>query len=104
MATSDRGGPAAPDPRDFTDPSPDPGLDTDLAVLCDALQEAGVTRALVHYRGSGDGGAAEEVEYEPGGASVPGWAEAKLRDVAEGYCPDGYENDAGGYGSLTVFP
>ncbi len=37
---------------------------------------------------------------------LPGWRTscAQLRDVAEGYCPDGYQNNEGGYGTLTVYP
>jgi hypothetical protein len=29
--------------------------------------------------------------------------EDQVRDVAEEYCPDGYENNEGGYGTLTVY-
>src|SRR5438045_1072944 len=94
---------STPDPQDFTDPSPDPAIDTDLTVLCDALQEHGVTRVVVRYEGSGDSGGVEEVEYVPGDVSLPRWVEDKLRDVAEGYCPDGYEDNEGGYGTLTVY-
>lgn len=35
---------------------------------------------------------------------IPDWVEDRLADVAESYCPDGYENNDGGYGSLTVYP
>jgi hypothetical protein len=31
------------------------------------------------------------------------YLEDRLRDAAECYCPDGYENNDGGYGSLTVY-
>jgi hypothetical protein len=43
-----------PDPEGFTDASPNPEGDADLAILCDALQERGVTRAAFRYEGSGD--------------------------------------------------
>src|SRR5262249_49720133 len=35
---------------------------------------------------------------------LPDWVEDKLRDVAEDYCPEGYENNDGGFGTLTVYP
>jgi hypothetical protein len=93
-----------PDPQEFTEFSPNPEGDVDLSVLCDALQEAGVSCVVARYEGSGDSGAVAEVEYAPEGCSVPAWVQDKLLVVAEGYCPDGYENNEGGYGSLTVFP
>src|SRR4051812_30175338 len=93
-----------PDPHDFTDPSPDPAHDADLAALCDALQGSGVTRVVIHYEGSGDSGSVEEIESEPETVSLPRSLEDRLRDVAEGYCPDGYENNEGGYGALIVYP
>ena len=39
--------PDVPDPGAFTDPSPSPADDPDLAVLGDALQECGVARAVI---------------------------------------------------------
>jgi hypothetical protein len=96
--------PDVPDPRDFTDASPAPGRDADLAAVCGALQGLGVTRAVVHYDGCGDSGCIEEVAYRPGGVAVPRRLEGRLRDVAEGYCPDGYATGDGGDGSLTVYP
>jgi hypothetical protein len=99
IETSDR-----PDPQDFHDPSPEPSSDPDLAILGDALQEHGVRRVVVRYQGYGDEGAIEEIELEPADAPLPDWLEASLQDVAEDYCPDGYENNDGGYGCLTVYP
>jgi len=93
-----------PDPEGFTDASPNPEGDADLAILCDALQERGATRAAFRYEDSGDSGAVEAAEYEPEGASVPAWLDDALRELAEGYCPGGYEDNEGGYGTLTVHP
>src|SRR5947208_1954031 len=82
---------------ELPDNSPNPAGDTDLLVLADALQEQGVARVLIRYDGSGDSGGAYEVEAEPQEALLPRWVEDQLRDVAEGCCPDGYENNDGGY-------
>ncbi len=92
------------DPDAFTDDSPNPEGDSELAILCDALQEQQVQRVVVRYEGSGDSGAVEFIEFEPDDAQVPAWIENALHDVAEGYCPDGYEDNEGGYGFLTIYP
>src|SRR5262245_5142695 len=94
----------APDPGDFTDPSPNPAEDPVLAILCDALQERSVTRVVVRYAGCDDSGGVEEVLYTPEEAAVPRELDDLLRSVAENYCPDGYEHNDGGYGSLTIYP
>ena len=101
---ADTANPTASDPNDFTDPSPNPGEDGQLAVLCSALQQKVITRVVVHYEGSGDSGGVSEVEYEPEGTAVPEELADRIREVAEEYCPDGYEDNEGGYGSLTVYP
>jgi hypothetical protein len=93
-----------PSPEDVTDASPDPAQDTELAILGDVLQDHGVTRVLIRYEGSGDSGCVDEVTFEPQGVRLPEWVEYRLRELAEGYCPHGYENEAGGYGSLTLYP
>jgi hypothetical protein len=94
----------APDPRDFTDASPNPEKDHDLALLGDALQECSVKRVVVRYAGWGDDGSVEEVLYDPEEAAVPRGIDDWLRVVAEAFCPDGYEDNDGGFGSLTVYP
>jgi hypothetical protein len=94
----------APDPVEFSDKSPNPERDVDLAVLGDALQEQGITRVIISYEGSGDSGSVGDVAYVPEDAFLPRWLADKLADVADSYCPDGYENNEGGYGSLTVYP
>ena len=94
----------SPAPEGFTDDSPDPGSDAELAILCDALQEHGISKVVVRYQGCGDSGGVEAVEFEPAKVQLPDWMEDNLRDVAERYCPDGYEINEGGSGVLTVHP
>lgn len=94
----------APDPHDFRHPSPSPASDATLAVLCGALQSQGVERIVIRYAGSGDSGAIEHIEYEPESAAPGKTVEDHLCDVAEDYCPAGYQNNEGGYGTLTIYP
>lgn len=91
-------------PDDFTDTSPDPESDAELAILCDALQERGVTKVVIRYEGCGDSGGVEDVEFEPADVALPAWIEDNFRDVTERYCPPGYEINEGGSGTLTVYP
>jgi hypothetical protein len=93
-----------PDPEEFTDSSPNPDKDAEWAVLGDALVELGVTRIVFRYDGSGDSGSVEEVEFEPAEARGPERLEGALQSLAEDYTPEGYENNEGGHGSLTVYP
>jgi hypothetical protein len=92
-----------PDQKDFTDTSPNPAADSDLAVVCDGLCERGIRRVVVRYEGCGDSGSIEEVEYMPKRILVPAALDDKLQDMAAEYCPDGYENNEGGYGTLTLY-
>jgi hypothetical protein len=92
----------SPDPDDFTDDSPQPDRDADLAALADALRDLGVARVTCRYEGCGDSGSVEEVEYTPESARPARALEDRLRVLAEAYCPEGYENNDGGYGMLTV--
>ncbi len=100
----DNEGPRTLNPRDFGDQSPNPDIDAELALLCDLLQERGISSVLFRYCGSGDSGCVEEVEYVPEDRRLPGRIEDKLMQLAEGYCPNGYENEVGGYGTLVVHP
>jgi hypothetical protein len=93
-----------PDPENFTDPSPNPSNDTEVARVCSDLREHGVRRVVIRYEGCGDSGGVEEMEFVPENVSLPTGVGHRFRDVAESYCPDGYENEDGGYGCLTVFP
>jgi hypothetical protein len=93
-----------PSPDLALDQSPSPGHDSDLAVLSDLLQEHRVEKVVIRYYGSGDEGSVQDIKFHPEGVYVPKWAEDRLCDVAESYCPDGYENNDGGYGTLTLYP
>ncbi len=101
---SDKDNPNVPDPAVFTDPSPKPAEDGDLAVLGDALMERGVTSVTVHYEGSGDSGAVTEVAFEPPDVFITDHDRDWVCEVAENYCPDGYEINEGGYGLLIIHP
>ncbi len=91
-------------PEDYTDPSPVPERDLELAEVCQILRDCGVRKVTVRYEGSGDSGCIEDLEIEPESARIWDADQDRLRNVAEGYCPDGYENNEGGYGTLTVYP
>jgi hypothetical protein len=94
----------APNPRRFRDVSPDPKSDARLESACDDLQRQGIRCAIIHYEGSGDQGAVERIEYLPDTVIVPEPLDDALSEVTANYCPDGYENNEGGYGTLTIFP
>src|SRR5258708_5256060 len=89
---------------DFHDDSPAPDQDADLAVICDLLQERGVTHVTIRYDGYADSGTVEDIEFAPEGIYVPEWAERRLMELGDAYCPEGYANNDGGYGTLTIFP
>src|SRR5579862_8591321 len=90
----------APDPADFTDPSPNPTFDVQLVDLCAQLRECGATRVIVRYSGSGDSGCIDEIDYLPEGIALPKALEDRLEGAADNYCPAGYENNDGGFGTL----
>ncbi len=94
----------SPSPDLALDPSPSPEHDSDLAVIADLLQEQRVEKVVIRYHGSGDDGCIEGVEFEPEEAYVPKWAEDRLCELAECYCPAGYQDNDGGYGTLTLYP
>lgn len=95
---------AAPDPEDFTDSSPNPGNDSELAILCDFLQDCEVSQVDIRYEGCGDEGCIEVITYQPAHTRLPRGIEERLRELAEGYCPEGYENNEGGFGCLVIYP
>lgn len=92
-----------PDGNTFTDASPNPNTDIDLADVCAALSKLGILRVTARYEGYGDSGCVEELTYSPDTIAVPGELDDKLQDVAAEYCPDGYENNEGGFGTLTLY-
>jgi hypothetical protein len=79
-----------------------------ILAQCDRLAAAGVTFAAVHFDGSGDDGATEEVRcYQ---SDVYAYEECEritydasdLQDHFEALVPYGYENDAGGFGDVVL--
>ena len=75
---------------------------------CDRLTEAGITFVAVHFDGSGDEGASEEIkcyatedyayeESEIQEANFP-----CLQEHFETLVPYGYENDCGGFGDVIL--
>src|SRR5260370_5717138 len=75
---------------------------------CDRLAAAGVTFVAVHFDGSGDDGATEEVGcYQ---SDVYAYEECEhvtydasyLQDHLEALVPYGYENDTGGFGDVVL--
>jgi hypothetical protein len=75
---------------------------------CDKLAKAGVTFVAVHFDGSGDDGATEEVkcfdsEYYAYGEHEPiRYNAAQLQEHFEALVPFGYENDCGGFGDVVL--
>jgi hypothetical protein len=92
------------DPDEFNDASPNPVNDCDLATACDVLQERAINLVEISYSGCGDDGGVDDVEFVPSDIQVPDWVTVKLRDLANGYCPEGYWNNEGGGGTLTIHP
>lgn len=75
---------------------------------CETLAAAGVTFVAVHFDGSGDSGATEEVQcyasdeyiYDD---SQPIQCDAShLQNHFEALVPFGYENDCGGFGDVVL--
>jgi hypothetical protein len=79
-----------------------------ILAQCDRLATAGVTFVAVHFDGSGDDGATEEVKrYQ---SDVYAYEECErmtydashLQDHFEALVPYGYENDGGGFGDVVL--
>jgi hypothetical protein len=97
------------------EPSNDERLDPEqgaakaaLLAECDELAAAGVTFVAVHFDGSGDEGATEDVkcydaedyahdEYEPVEHDA-----SPLQDHFDTLVPYGYENGCGGFGDVVL--
>jgi hypothetical protein len=79
-----------------------------ILAQCDRLATAGVAIVAVHFDGSGDDGATEEVKrYQ---SDVYAYEECErmtydashLQDHFEALVPYGYENDGGGFGDVVL--
>jgi hypothetical protein len=81
-----------------------------LAILteCDRLAEAGITFVAVHFDGSGDEGANEEIkcyaaeEYVYEESELQESNFSHLQEHFEALVPYGYENDCGGFGDVIL--
>ena len=75
---------------------------------CDRLAEAGITFVAVHFDGSGDEGASEEIKcyatenYAYEESEVRDANLSHLQEHFEGLVPYGYENDCGGFGDVIL--
>lgn len=75
---------------------------------CDRLSEAGITFVAVHFDGSGDEGASEDIKcyatqdyvYEDSEAHESNFSH--LQEHFETLVPYGYENDCGGFGDVIL--
>jgi len=74
----------------------------------DRLRTAGVGRVTVSYSGCGDAGQVDSVEFADSAESLidetklPADLERdELADLLEGFAPENYEDNDGGYGTVT---
>jgi len=79
-----------------------------ILAQCDRLAAAGVTFVAVHFDGSGDDGATEEVKCYHSDVYAYEECESVTHDAShlqehfEALVPYGYENDAGGFGDVVL--
>ena len=79
-----------------------------ILAACDMLAKAGVTFVVVHFDGSGDDGATEEVkcfdsdDYEYAEREPLAYDASQLQEHFEALVPFGYENDCGGFGDVVL--
>jgi len=73
-----------------------------LRELLERLRSLGVTSVHAEYNGYGDEGQIEHLAFEPEGIAIPKEIEQETEDACDALCPDGYENNDGGYGSISI--
>ena len=90
------------------DAQPDKEILAEKTALLTALQEAGVTVAVIEYSGCGDSGQVDTIELQPSGIGEAATIR-KLEEQLEGFTAllidhyhCGYENNEGGGGSVTI--
>jgi hypothetical protein len=75
---------------------------------CERLAEDGITFVAVHFDGSGDEGASEDIkcyateDYVYEGSEVQESNFSHLQEHFETLVPYGYENDCGGFGDVIL--
>lgn len=72
--------------------------------MCDRLIELGVHVVTLEYDGYGDSGSVEAVIAETNGTELelPSDVQRELMEAAETLLPDGWENNDGAFGNLTL--
>lgn len=81
---------------------------TAILAECNRLAEAGITFLAVHFDGSGDEGASEDIKcyaaeqyvYEESALQEANFSH--LQEHFEALVPYGYENDCGGFGDVIL--
>ena len=72
--------------------------------LLPQLRALGITEVTAEYEGYGDSGNIEDVTVQPTGIELPDDLRTKFEDFAWSVAyhqPPGFENNEGGYGTLT---
>ena len=72
--------------------------------LLPQLRAFGITEVIAEYEGYGDSGNVEDVSVQSAGIELPGDLRAKVEDFAWVFAyhhHPGFENNEGGYGTLT---
>src|SRR5260370_37238153 len=75
---------------------------------CERLAEAGITFVAVHFDGSGDEGASEDIkcyateDYAYEESEIQGANLSNLQEHFETLVPYGYEDDCGGFGDVIL--
>ena len=75
-----------------------------FVTMCDRLIELGVHVVTLEYDGYGDSGSVEAVIAETNGneLELPSDVQRELMEAAETLLPDGWENNDGAFGNLTL--
>ena len=76
-----------------------------LKTICEELFMLGVRGVTASYNGEGDDGDVRYVAYDRAAGSeepIPSELERKIKDIIWGLLPSGFENNAGGFGGVTI--
>lgn len=76
-----------------------------LKTICEELFMLGVRSVSASYNGEGDDGDVRYISYNRAAGSkepVPPDLERKIKDIIWRLLPSGFENNAGGFGEVTI--
>ena len=76
-----------------------------LKTICEELFMLGVRSITASYNGEGDSGDVEYVTYDRVAGSIeplPPGTDRRVKDIVYGLLPGGFENNAGGFGEVTI--